>query len=262
MAKTGGLERRFTGSTIKHFTREAFVGLPVPVLPIDRQRGIVAEIEKQFTRLDAGVMALRRAQANQRRYRAAILKAASEGRLVHIEAELPQQDDRTDETGGALLERILIQRRTGWIGRGWAHQPAHPNLSDLPSLPRDWVWATLEQLGTVSGGLTKNPKRTRLPRRMPYLRVANVYANELRLDDIESIGVEESELPRLLLKANDLLIVEGNGSKDQIGRLAIWDGSIDPCVHQNHLIKVRLVDPRLSKWILVLATLAPGSASR
>jgi type I restriction enzyme, S subunit len=222
----------------------------VPIAPRHEQLRIVAEIDKHLTRLDVGVAALRRMQTNMKRYRASVLKAACEGHLVPIEAELPRQDDRPYETGDALLERILTQRRTGWIGRGSYTQPAHPNLSDLPSLPRDWVWATLEQLGTVSGGLTKNPKRTRLPRRMPYLRVANVYANELRLDDIESIGVEESELPRLLLKANDLLIVEGNGSKDQIGRLAIWDGSIDPCVHQNHLIKVRLVDPRLSRWIL------------
>jgi type I restriction enzyme S subunit len=47
-----------------------------------------------------------------------------------------------------------------------------------------------------------------------------------------------------------LLIVEGNGSKDQIGRLAVWDGSIDSCVHQNHLIKARPVDVALSKWLL------------
>ena len=46
------------------------------------QRRIVAEIEKQFTRLEAGVAALRRVQANLKRFRAAVLKAACEGRLV------------------------------------------------------------------------------------------------------------------------------------------------------------------------------------
>ncbi len=45
-----------------------------------------AEIEKQFTRLKAGVAALRRVQANLKRYRAAVLKAACEGRLVPTEA--------------------------------------------------------------------------------------------------------------------------------------------------------------------------------
>ena len=54
---------------------------------LPEQRRIVAEIEKQFTRLDAGVAALCRVQANLKRYRAAILKAACEGRLVPTDAE-------------------------------------------------------------------------------------------------------------------------------------------------------------------------------
>lgn len=54
--------------------------LPLP--PLGEQREIVAEIEKQFTRLGAGVSALRRVQANLKRYRAAVLKAACEGKLV------------------------------------------------------------------------------------------------------------------------------------------------------------------------------------
>jgi type I restriction enzyme, S subunit len=98
--------------------------------------------------------------------------------------------------------------------------------------------------------LTKNQKRAKLTKKLPYLRVANVYANELRLDEIAHIGVQASELDKLLLRKGDLLVVEGNGSKNQIGRLAIWDGSIDPCVHQNHLIKLRLVIDSMNKWIL------------
>ena len=58
---------------------------------LPEQRRIVAEIEKQFTRLEAGVAALRRVQANLKRYRAAVLKAACEGRLVPTEAELAHQ---------------------------------------------------------------------------------------------------------------------------------------------------------------------------
>ena len=61
------------------------VRFPLPSLP--DQRRIVAEIEQQFTRLDAGVAALRRTQANLKRYRAAVLKAACEGRLVPTETE-------------------------------------------------------------------------------------------------------------------------------------------------------------------------------
>ena len=46
----------------------------VPLAPECEQRQIVAEIEKQFTRLEAGVAALRRVQANLKRYRAAVLR--------------------------------------------------------------------------------------------------------------------------------------------------------------------------------------------
>jgi type I restriction enzyme S subunit len=54
----------------------------IPLAPLAEQRRIVAEIETQLTRLDASVAALKRAQANLKRYRAAVLKAACEGRLV------------------------------------------------------------------------------------------------------------------------------------------------------------------------------------
>ena len=59
--KTGGSD---SGLNLTH---ERFRQLPVPVAPLPAQRRIVAEIEKQFTRLEAGVAALRRVQANLKR---------------------------------------------------------------------------------------------------------------------------------------------------------------------------------------------------
>ena len=103
---------------------------------------------------------------------------------------------------------------------------------------------------SISSGLTKNSKRNTYSLTMPYLRVANVYYNRLDLREIKSIGVKESEVPDKLLQKGDLLFVEGNGSKDQIGRVAIWDGSIENCLHQNHLIKGRPLDNMLSHYAL------------
>ena len=114
-----------------------------------------------------------------------------------------------------------------------------------------WRASTLGAEGAIIGGLTKNQKRNDLPLKLPYLRVANVYANELRLDDIEYIGVAEKELEKLLVRKGDLLVVEGNGSPDQIGRVALWNDAIPNCVHQNHLIKVRFGDEVLPEWALV-----------
>jgi type I restriction enzyme, S subunit len=94
-------------------------------------------------------------------------------------------------------------------------------------------------LGKVTGGVTKNAKRKDLKLQVPYLRVANVYENRLELDEVLMIGITQQEFARTCLARNDLLFVEGNGSLDQIGRVALWDGSIPECVHQNHLIKFR-----------------------
>ena len=114
----------------------------IPLPDFDRQHEIVAEIEKQFTRLDAGVAGLRRVQANLKRYRAAVLKAACEGKLVPTEAELARQEGRSYETGAQLLERILAERRQKWSGKGKYKEPAAPDISKLAALPEGWTWLT------------------------------------------------------------------------------------------------------------------------
>jgi type I restriction enzyme S subunit len=105
--------------------------------------------------------------------------------------------------------------------------------------PSEWDIVTVGDIAEVSGGITKNPKRLPRANPIPFLRVANVQRDTLDLTDVHEIEVFEGELDKLRLRRGDLLVVEGNGSPDQIGRSAIWDGSIDPCVHQNHLIRIR-----------------------
>ena len=70
------------GGSLMRVRETTFADYPLPLPPLPEQHRIVAEIEKQFTRLDASVAALKRVQANLKRYRASVLKAACEGRLV------------------------------------------------------------------------------------------------------------------------------------------------------------------------------------
>lgn len=148
-----------TGTTVQSLEMPIFLRYEVPVAPPAEQHRIVAEIEKQFTRLDAGVIALRRVQANLKRYRAAILKAACEGRLVPTEAELARKEGHTLETGEQLLQHILAERRNNWLGRGKYKEPGAPNTSKLPPLPTGWAWATLPQLGELNRGKSKHRPR-------------------------------------------------------------------------------------------------------
>ena len=97
----------------------------------------------------------------------------------------------------------------------------------------------LSDVAEVTGGLTKNSKRKDFPIKLPYLRVANVFFDTIDTNEILEIGLTEEEKRKTLLQNGDLLFVEGNGSPEQIGRVAVWQDEIVPCVHQNHLIKAR-----------------------
>jgi type I restriction enzyme S subunit len=99
--------------------------------------------------------------------------------------------------------------------------------------------ATLGEVAAVSYGIQKCPANRPGQHPRPYLRVANVQRGELDLREIKYIEVPDAELPTFRLEAGDILFVEGNGSKAELGRCALWHGEIVDCVHQNHILKVR-----------------------
>lgn len=94
-------------------------------------------------------------------------------------------------------------------------------------------------LADVQGGLQVTTARKDHPIEVPYLRVANVYRSSLDLSVIKLIRATEAEIARTALKKGDLLIVEGHGNAEEIGRSALWDGSVELCIHQNHIIRAR-----------------------
>lgn len=104
---------------------------------------------------------------------------------------------------------------------------------------RRWNIRTVGDVAKVQGGLQVTGARATLPREAPYLRVANVYRDALDLREIKTMRLTDTELARTSLLKDDMLIVEGHGNPREIGRGALWDGSIDRCVHQNHIIRVR-----------------------
>lgn len=145
----GEAERYMTGAVgQKRVSTTYLKEFKIPVAPLDQQKRIVAEIEKQFSRLDEAIANLKRVKVNLKRYKAAVLKAAVEGRLVETEAELARREGRSYETGEQLLQRILETRRSQWKGKGKYKEPTAPDTTDLPELPEGWAWVTLDQLST------------------------------------------------------------------------------------------------------------------
>ena len=140
-----GLARLDKSTAIPGLSRDDYNAVEVTIHPPEQQAEVVAEIEKQFSRLDEAVANLQRVKANLKRYKAAVLKAAVEGRLVETEASIAQREGRSYETGEQLLQSTLVARQAQWVGRGKYKTPEPPQVSDA-SLPEGWAWATLEQL--------------------------------------------------------------------------------------------------------------------
>jgi type I restriction enzyme S subunit len=120
-------------------------------------------------------------------------------------------------------------------------------FGDTVTNSMEWPFLPIGKLADVQGGLQVTSARKELPIEAPYLRVANVHRGYLLLDEIKTIRATPAEIARTTLCTHDLLVVEGHGNPEEIGRAALWSGELRSCVHQNHLIRVRFdnsqVDP-------------------
>jgi type I restriction enzyme S subunit len=234
-------------------SQKQVASFPVVLPPIEHQERIVAEIEKQFSRLDEAVANLNRVKANLKRYKAAVLKAAVEGRLVETEAELARREGREYETGEQLLQRIATIREGRYAAASRHGNPPTPQSPpDLPELPEGWHWSTLAAIAAIKGGVTVDRKRVEdSTRSVPYLRVANVQRGYLDLGEVNCIHATEAAINDLRLRPGDVLFNEG-GDRDKLGRGWIWEGQLDECIHQNHVFRARLylheLSPKLVSW--------------
>ena len=206
------------GTTIAGVTKKQLSELPFFLPPLAEQHRIVSAIEQQFTRLDAGVAALRQAQAKLKRYRAAVLKAAVDGKLIEAwRAEHP-----TTEPASMLLDRILKERHAKWEADLKAKgkdpqkvkyvEPAKPDLEGLPELPEGWCWARAEQLcDFITKGTTPIAEKLYSGTGvLPFIKVYNLTDQGLLDFSIKptfiSVQTHSQELARSMVFPGDVLM--------------------------------------------------------
>lgn len=76
----------------------------------------------------------------------------------------------------------------------------------------------IDSLADVRGGIQKGPHRAPGSNPVRYLTVAHVHRNRILTTDPRFFEVNAEELERWRLQSGDVLIIEGNGSAEQIGR--------------------------------------------
>jgi type I restriction enzyme, S subunit len=175
-------------------------------------------------------------------YESALRKAA---KLDADASALEERAIREFEAALGLVPRPDLPRRTFQIAsyrklERWSHEAFLQDELLGTSQPKSsFDFVTLEDIANVTYGIQKCPANRPGTHARPYLRVANVRRGSLDLTDIKRINVPDREMKRLRLETGDILFVEGNGTKSELGRAATWNGEIADCVHQNHIIKAR-----------------------
>lgn len=114
----------------------------------------------------------------------------------------------------------------------------------------------LEHVAEIRAGVTLGRKLAGKTIRLPYLRVANVQDGRLDLGVLKEVEIYPEECEKWLLRHGDLLLTEG-GDWDKLGRGTVWHDEVSPCIHQNHVFRVRLDQTRFDPWYVSALVSSP-----
>lgn len=239
------------GVSMVHMTKEKMEKLVVPVPPLAEQHRIVAKVDELMALCDR----LEAQQADAESAHAQLVQALLDSLTQAADAEdfatswqrLAEHFHTlyTTESSIDALKQTLLQLAV--MGK------LVPRVIDDEvngELPAGWGSYKIGEFCTVQGGIQKTPLRRPVSQHFPYLRVANVQRGRIDIRELERYELSLNELEKWRLNSGDLLIVEGNGSESEIGRCAVWQGEVDDCVYQNHLMRVR---PKMCEQVEYLA---------
>ena len=246
------LVRLDKSTAIPGLSRDDYNAVKVAVHAPARQVEVVAEIEKQFSRLDEAVANLQRVKANLKRYKASVLKDAVEGRLVPTEAELARREGRSFETGEQLLQRILEVRRESWAGKGKYKEPEGTNVSDLGELPEGWIWASAVQACEQVVDC-HNKTAPYASTGIPLVRTTNIKDGRLLLDDTRYVDQPTYEFwsRRCPPVPGDVLFTR----EAPMGEAGIIPPGVKLCLGQRTMLM--RPSPAISSSFLLSALLSP-----
>ena len=199
--------------------------IKIPVAPLSQQGLIVAEIEKQFSRLDEAVATLKRVKANLKRY-----KAAVEGKLT----EAWRKQHSNVEPASKLLKRILAERRVKWSCKGKYKELPIPDATILPRLPQTWTWSSVE---TICSDVVDCPQST--PKWQTSgrvcLRTTEFRPGRLDLSDVRYVSqaTYEARIQRLTPRENDIVYSREGGI---LGLACMIPARLNPCLGQRMML--------------------------
>lgn len=222
-----------SATTLPILNKSKFEILSIPLPPLPEQHRIVGKIEELFTRLDAGVEALKKIKAQLKRYRQAVLKYAFEGKLTQ---EWRKVNKRKIEPVFVLLERIKEQRKKEVKGRVKELPPVI--TSELAELPEGWEWTRVGNVATMIQYGTSE-KANEDSNGIPAIRMGNILDGKIVFDKLKYFPKEWPQLRDLILQGGDVLFNRTN-SMELVGKTAVYKNYYPKAVFASYIIRVKL----------------------
>ncbi|MBU4502891.1 MAG: restriction endonuclease subunit S [Nanoarchaeota archaeon] len=222
-----------TGSTQVALTDSRAEQITFPLSPLPEQHRIVSKIEEQFTKLDAGVEALKKVKTQLKRYRQSVLKSTMEGKLTE---KWREEHKHKFEPASALLEKIKEERKKNTKEKYKELPPV--DTENLPELPKGWCWVrvgeisemiqygTSEKAGNDSSGI-------------PVLRMGNIQDGKLLFEDLKYFPRDWLRLDDFILHDGDVLFNRTN-SAELVGKTAVYKSHYPTALFASYLIRVNV----------------------
>ena len=259
-----------TGTTVSSVETKLLQSLPVWIPDATKQEEIVAELDKQLSRLDETISTLQGIQLKLKQARTSILKAAVEGRLVETEAELSKRQGRSFESGNKLLGRTLEKRELQHHADSSKEQRSRryktpinpdPQSVDALKLPQGWTLASVQQASSGDryslciGPFGSNLKVSDYQESgVPLVFVRNIRAESFSLEDATFVTPEKAaELSAHTARPGDIMITKMG---DPPGDSAIYPQGLPEAVITADVIKMH-VAPTLSTRYILYALRSP-----
>jgi type I restriction enzyme S subunit len=127
----------------------------------------------------------------------------------------------------------------------------------LGGVPKHWAIVALRHRYTQCLGKMLDSKRIRGEHSVSYLRNVDVQWDQINTVDLPVMDIAPAEYGRYLVQPGDLLVCEGG----EVGRAAVWKGSLALCGYQKALHRLRPISPELDNPRFLMFVMMAASAA-
>ncbi len=220
-------------------------GITIPLPPLKEQRRIVAKIEELLSKVRHTKEQLTHAEEQLSTYRQAILKNAFEGKLTSNWRKSQQSSSSGQQVLFEIKKNRKLKAQQG--KEKTISSLTHDEKSQLPKLPKGWVWCRNEELLDYTTSGSRDWKQYYSKTGALFIRTQDIKTNILNLTGVAKVKLPKKvEGKRSLVEVNDLLMTITGAN---VGKVAHVERQIGEAYVSQSVALMKFIDKRISRYL-------------